>query len=428
MTAAWLVRMGFPDVAVLAGGLPAWAQAGGAAETGHPAGRRPSVSRRRGRRRCPRRLRAAARPRRAPLILDVDQSDVYARGHVPGAVWVCRSRLEDGAATRCPTALDGRGHVRRRRHVDAGRRRRSRGSGYAPVRVLDGRHARVGAPRAAARAGATRLADDADDVVPKPYERAATRWRRIWAGRDSTTSTRRVAARMRCARRSRSAVRRGRSHRSRRPAPSSPPSGWRSTSARRDLRVVDGSWHMPQLKRDPRAEFEEAHVPGAVFFDIDGIADRASALPHMLPRRRRSSRRRSARSASASGDRVVVYDSRGVVSAARVWWTFRAFGHDAVAVLDGGLAEVARRRAAGRERRARRPRRGASTRACGRSSCATSRRCAQHRQPRATRCSTRARAGASPAPSRSRAPGCAAATFPAASTCRTTTLYGPTAR
>jgi thiosulfate/3-mercaptopyruvate sulfurtransferase len=103
-----------------------------------------------------------------------------------------------------------------------------------------------------------------------------------------------------------------------------------------DLRVVDGTWHMPQLGRDARAEFEAAHVPGAVFFDIDAIADRATALPHMLPG--------TAEFAAAvgglgigRGDRVVVYDVRGVVSAARVWWTFRAFGHDAVGVLDGGL-------------------------------------------------------------------------------------------
>jgi thiosulfate/3-mercaptopyruvate sulfurtransferase len=103
-----------------------------------------------------------------------------------------------------------------------------------------------------------------------------------------------------------------------------------------DLRVVDGSWHMPQAKRDPAREFIDAHLPGAVFFDIDGIADRASGLPHMLP-----SPEVFAKAVGAlgigDGDRVVVYDSRGVVSAARVWWTFRAFGHDAVAVLDGGL-------------------------------------------------------------------------------------------
>jgi thiosulfate/3-mercaptopyruvate sulfurtransferase len=103
-----------------------------------------------------------------------------------------------------------------------------------------------------------------------------------------------------------------------------------------DLRVVDGTWHMPQLKRDPRAEFAQAHIPGSVFFDIDAIADHGTTLPHMLP-----SAQEFAAAVGALGigsnDRVVVYDVRGVVSAARVLWTFRAFGHDAVTVLDGGL-------------------------------------------------------------------------------------------
>jgi len=103
-----------------------------------------------------------------------------------------------------------------------------------------------------------------------------------------------------------------------------------------DLRVVDGSWHLPQARRDPAREFTDVHLPGAVFFDIDGIADTSRGLPHMLP-----SPEVFAKAVGAlgigDGDRVVVYDSRGVVGAARVWWTFRVFGHDAVVVLDGGL-------------------------------------------------------------------------------------------
>ena len=102
------------------------------------------------------------------------------------------------------------------------------------------------------------------------------------------------------------------------------------------MRVVDGTWHLPHLQRDARAEFAAAHIPGAVFFDIDAIADHATSLPHMLP-----SAAEFAQAVGAlgigDGDRVIVYDVRGVVSAARVWWTFRAFGHDDVAVLDGGL-------------------------------------------------------------------------------------------
>jgi thiosulfate/3-mercaptopyruvate sulfurtransferase len=103
-----------------------------------------------------------------------------------------------------------------------------------------------------------------------------------------------------------------------------------------DLRVVDGSWHMPQARRDPAAEFATAHLPGAVFFDVDRIADTSSGLPHMLPFPEEFARAVGTLGIG-DGDRVVVYDSRGVVSAARVWWTFRVFGHDAVAVLDGGL-------------------------------------------------------------------------------------------
>ena len=105
-----------------------------------------------------------------------------------------------------------------------------------------------------------------------------------------------------------------------------------------DLRVLDGSWHMPQAKRDPRAEFLGAHIPGAVFFDIDGIADHSTSLPHMLPTADAFADAVGGLGVG-SADRVVVYDTRGVVSAARVWWTFRAFGHDDVAVLDGGLSK-----------------------------------------------------------------------------------------
>jgi thiosulfate/3-mercaptopyruvate sulfurtransferase len=103
-----------------------------------------------------------------------------------------------------------------------------------------------------------------------------------------------------------------------------------------DLRIVDGSWHMPQTPRDAEREFAEAHIPGAVFFDIDTIADTTTPLPHMLPTPGEFARA-VGRLGIGDGDRVVVYDTRGVVSAARVWWTFRVFGHDAVAVLDGGL-------------------------------------------------------------------------------------------
>ena len=105
-----------------------------------------------------------------------------------------------------------------------------------------------------------------------------------------------------------------------------------------DVHVVDATWHMPHLKRDARQEFAEAHIPGAVFFDIDAIADADTDLPHMLPSPEKFAREVGALGIG-DGDQVVVYDVRGVVSAARVWWTFRAFGHEDVAVLDGGLRQ-----------------------------------------------------------------------------------------
>lgn len=103
-----------------------------------------------------------------------------------------------------------------------------------------------------------------------------------------------------------------------------------------DVRIVDGSWHMPALNRDAKAEFAACHIPGAVFFDIDDIADSDSPLPHMWPSPEKFASR-VRKLGLGDGTRIVVYDTTGVGSAARVWWSFRLFGHDDVAVLDGGL-------------------------------------------------------------------------------------------
>jgi thiosulfate/3-mercaptopyruvate sulfurtransferase len=103
-----------------------------------------------------------------------------------------------------------------------------------------------------------------------------------------------------------------------------------------EVRVLDGSWFMPDQNRDAQAEYDAAHIPGAQFFDIDEIADTASALPHMLPSAEKFASR-VRRLGVGDGRQVVVYDQAGLFSAARVWWMFKAFGHDAVAVLDGGL-------------------------------------------------------------------------------------------
>lgn len=103
-----------------------------------------------------------------------------------------------------------------------------------------------------------------------------------------------------------------------------------------DLRVVDGSYYLPGEGLDPRQEFEAQHIPGAVFFDIDAIKDPDSDLPHMLPPPYIFSAK-VRKLGLGDGLRIVVYDQRGIFSAPRVWWTFRAFGHEEVAVLDGGL-------------------------------------------------------------------------------------------
>ena len=100
--------------------------------------------------------------------------------------------------------------------------------------------------------------------------------------------------------------------------------------------VVDGSFYLPALKRDARAEFLSAHIPGAVFFDIDAIADHSTDLPHMLPGATQFAAE-VGKLGIANDDTIVVYDGAGLGGAPRVWWTFRAFGAKNVFILDGGL-------------------------------------------------------------------------------------------
>ena len=103
-----------------------------------------------------------------------------------------------------------------------------------------------------------------------------------------------------------------------------------------DVVVMDASWHLPTEKRDPKAEYLEEHIPGALFFDIDELSDADSPLPHMLPSPEKFASRMR-RMGVGDGNRVVVYDTQGLFSAARAWWMFRVFGHEDVAILDGGL-------------------------------------------------------------------------------------------
>ena len=103
-----------------------------------------------------------------------------------------------------------------------------------------------------------------------------------------------------------------------------------------DVSILDCSWHLPTSKRDAKAEFLEAHIPSAQFFDIDLISDTESTLPHMLPRPEKFASH-VRKMGIGDGKKVICYDSLGLFSAARVWWMFKVFGHDDVAVLDGGL-------------------------------------------------------------------------------------------
>ena len=104
----------------------------------------------------------------------------------------------------------------------------------------------------------------------------------------------------------------------------------------RDIVAVDGSYFLPTVKRDARAEYRAGHIPGAVFFDIEEVSDHSTELPHMLPGPTKFGEAAGALGIGDS-DTIVVYDSLGLFSAARVWWTFRLFGAKSVFILDGGL-------------------------------------------------------------------------------------------
>lgn len=103
-----------------------------------------------------------------------------------------------------------------------------------------------------------------------------------------------------------------------------------------DLRVIDASWYLPDMKRNAGSEYDAAHIPGARFFDIDEISDQRSELPHMVPPTEKFISRMRAMGIG-DGHQVVVYDGEGLFSAARVWWLFRLMGKTDVAVLDGGF-------------------------------------------------------------------------------------------
>lgn len=103
-----------------------------------------------------------------------------------------------------------------------------------------------------------------------------------------------------------------------------------------NVKIIDGSWHLPTSGRDGYKEYLDMHIPGAVYFDIDKISDSSSALPHMMPSAEVFSSKVREMGVSNS-HKIIIYDSQGIFSAPRVWWMFRAFGHKNVSVMTGGF-------------------------------------------------------------------------------------------
>jgi thiosulfate/3-mercaptopyruvate sulfurtransferase len=105
---------------------------------------------------------------------------------------------------------------------------------------------------------------------------------------------------------------------------------------RSDVKVLDASWYLPGEPRDPFQEYVAARIPGARFFDIEAIADRNHACPHMLPTAEQFARQVRVLGVG-SDDQVIIYDHKGLFSAPRAWWMFRVFGHAQVRILSGGF-------------------------------------------------------------------------------------------
>jgi len=103
-----------------------------------------------------------------------------------------------------------------------------------------------------------------------------------------------------------------------------------------DVRVLDSSFKQPGITPTARQDYDAGHIPGAVFFDIDDVAEPGTSLPHMIPSADRFAAKMAERGIG-NADRVIVYDSAGFSSAGRAWWMLRLFGHTDVALLDGGL-------------------------------------------------------------------------------------------
>ena len=104
------------------------------------------------------------------------------------------------------------------------------------------------------------------------------------------------------------------------------------------LKLIDASWYLPNMQRNGYSEFGQVHIARAMFFDIDQVCEHTTDLPHMAPTAEAFTEYLSAKGINDS-HQLVVYDSAGLFSAARVWWLFKCMGLDNVSVLDGGLAK-----------------------------------------------------------------------------------------
>ena len=103
-----------------------------------------------------------------------------------------------------------------------------------------------------------------------------------------------------------------------------------------EIRILDATWYLPNVDRDAKAEYDQSHIPNARFFDIDEVSDHRSDLPHMVPPVEKFMSK-VRKLGVGDGHQIVIYDSHGLFSAARVWWLFKVMGQNNVAVLDGGL-------------------------------------------------------------------------------------------
>ena len=103
-----------------------------------------------------------------------------------------------------------------------------------------------------------------------------------------------------------------------------------------EIRILDATWYLPNVDRDAKAEYDQSHIPNSRFFDIDEVSDHRSDLPHMVPPVEKFMSK-VRKLGVGDGHQIVIYDSHGLFSAARVWWLFKVMGQKNVAVLDGGL-------------------------------------------------------------------------------------------